>query len=198
MIHNKFGSTHYFVIILLLTILSVALALSGAGGLIGSGAALLVLILPGSALTIALFPDKFPGDLEYALLSIGLSLTIAVIGGLLLTLIPSGLTTLNWTILLGGITFLALLIAFMRRSAPTLRFKIGLNMRQALKMIAALVITAAAFEIASSGALQQRAGATFTQLWMLPAEIGAVDAQPNASNRHLQSGGDPDDLSLAS
>jgi uncharacterized membrane protein len=73
-----------------------------------------VLVLPGYAVSSALFSR---GRLERGnllLLSIALSLSIVVIGALGLNLLPFGLTATTWAGLLAGVTVLAALSALLR------------------------------------------------------------------------------------
>jgi hypothetical protein len=72
----------------------------------------LVLVLPGYALTAFTLPARSPRGFSLVLWrglwSTGLSLAVAVLGGLLLNVFPVGLTRVSWTILLAAVTLLAL------------------------------------------------------------------------------------------
>ncbi len=57
----------------------------------------LVFILPGYALTAALFPRGGLGLAETLTSSIGLSLAAVIVGGVILNLTPEGLTSIAWT-----------------------------------------------------------------------------------------------------
>jgi hypothetical protein len=78
----------------------------------------LVLVLPGYALSLLLLPSV-PDRAWRAAWSVGLSLAVAVLAGLLLDLIPAGLTTVTWTAVLAGVTLAALAaVAFRPAAAP--------------------------------------------------------------------------------
>jgi Protein of unknown function (DUF1616) len=64
----------------------------------------LVLVLPGAALTAALFPPRSLGWARRILFSLGLSLAVIALGGLLLNLTPFGLQGLTWLAFIGGVT----------------------------------------------------------------------------------------------
>jgi hypothetical protein len=94
--------------------------------LVGSGVAsgpvnivfgvLLALVLPGYALSAAVFRMRSVRTAERAALTLGISLSVAVLGGLVLDALPSGLETQTWLFLLGGVTVIASVIALWRRT----------------------------------------------------------------------------------
>lgn len=154
----------------------------------------LVLVLPGYALSALLLPDRVrPGYISSALWhgmwTVGLSLATAVLGGLLLNLLPAGLTRTSWTIMLAGTTLLALgtgALLRIRRSpaaqpgspvpgAGTLylaslrrRTARALNGQALVYSVAAALAVGAAIGLAAfTAARQQPAG--FAQLWLVPA-----------------------------
>src|SRR4051794_12377385 len=97
-----------------------ALALLGLGvALVGSGNVVLrtlcvlplVFVLPGYALVAVVFPNGALGYAERILFSVGMSLAIAIFGGLLLNLLPWGLQATPWAILLAGTTLIGCLVA---------------------------------------------------------------------------------------
>lgn len=135
----------------------------------------LVLILPGYALTSALFPRRGFGIPERLLFSLALSLVITVLGGLLLNLTPWGLRAGPWAVLLGGITLGAFAVAHLRRrgqSASTSGWlrtvNIGFTFRQGLLLGLAALIVCGAVAVSIIGAERQPYPG-FSQLWMLPA-----------------------------
>ncbi|MDO8673775.1 MAG: DUF1616 domain-containing protein, partial [Dehalococcoidia bacterium] len=128
---------------------------------------LLALVLPGYALSAATLPVL--QRVERLLLSLGLSLVIDVLSGLLLFFTPWGLRPDSWALSLGGITLIGVLVAGIRRGLvpsysppawPKLETKSLVNLELTL---AILLGTAYA---ASFGAQQQDVG--FTQLWAVP------------------------------
>jgi uncharacterized membrane protein len=139
-------------------------------------ATLLALVLPGSALVAAFFPLRSLGDAERLLFSVGLSLTIAVIGGLALNALPGGLQPGWWVALLVGTTVLACAIALVRRHDSTAWPSFTAAFRGAdrffsgsvLLVAAALVAVTAVLLAADAAATPPSAGVT--QLWMLPSD----------------------------
>jgi hypothetical protein len=85
-------------------------------GLAFPAAALLVVLLPGYTVCRAIFGSRLD-PAEEITISIGLSLSLAVISGFVLNLLPSGLALPQWGALLGGISVVAGGIAWLRGSA---------------------------------------------------------------------------------
>jgi uncharacterized membrane protein len=134
----------------------------------------LVLLLPGYALTTALFPGRMFGVAQRLIFSLALSLTIAILGGLMLNLMPSGLQAGSWAALLGGITLSACAVALVRRrgqdistSASLRAGFIGLNFRHGLLLGLSALIVCGAVAVSIIGAEHQPSPG-FTQLWILP------------------------------
>src|SRR6266852_3562397 len=75
----------------------------------------LVLVLPGYALMASVFPRRSLGTVECLVFSLGLSLVIVVLGGLVLNWTPFGLRASSWSLLLGSITLGACAVALARR-----------------------------------------------------------------------------------
>lgn len=135
----------------------------------------LVLVLPGYASISAIVAKQTLGVSETLVFSLGLSLVITILVGLILHLTPFGLQSDSWIVLLCGITFAASAIAFIRRrgqTAPAIRRlsmgSIGLSLRQVLLLTLALVVLSGAVVISIVGAIRQPFPG-FTQLWILPA-----------------------------
>jgi uncharacterized membrane protein len=135
----------------------------------------LVLVLPGYALTSALFPRRTLGVPEHLVFILSLSLVIVILGGLALNWTSFGLRASSWAVLLGGITLGASAVALVRwrgQSTPAPRGlrvgHVGLTLRQGLLLGLAALIVCGAVAVSIIGAeLQSYAG--FTQLWILPA-----------------------------
>jgi len=134
----------------------------------------LVLVLPGYAVTAAMFPRRWLGFPETIVFSLGLSLAILALAGLALSLTPWGMGTIPWGIFLGIMALAAagvarrelLTVARMGRSIPVPAA------RTVLPFAAAALIVLAALRMAVVGEAQQpQAG--FTQLWILPAPSDA-------------------------
>lgn len=164
---------------------------SPAGNILEIAAGLsLVLILPGFTLTTALWPrrpegskvgstlpGRTVGDLERLAWSLGLSIAVAVIGALLLNLLPGGLTRASWLVLLGTWAIVAVVAATARRHTVRqerngVRVRAGQSWsrpryRQAAASITAIAVVGSALWLAcSSAASVSHAG--FTQLWLVP------------------------------
>ncbi len=160
----------------------------------------LVLLLPGYALTSALFVKQELGALERFIFSLGLSLPVVILGGLVLNLTPFGLRAGSWAVFLGSITMCASIMALFRRHGrrgftagqPIIRWP-GFNVGQARLLVLAGLIVCGALVVAIIGAEQQpRPG--FTQLWMLPASganakeavrLGVSNRESTAMNYRL-------------
>ena len=136
----------------------------------------LVFILPGYALVAALFPKPESAGLGRFVLIVGTSLTISILGGFVLNWTSGGLNTISWTLLLGGITVAASLVALWRYSPSSsgrpawtrgsLPELTPLLQRAAIFGLAVLVAVVA-FMVARDAAVKN-AGPGFTQLWFLP------------------------------
>ncbi len=140
----------------------------------------LVLVLPGYALTSALFPRQVLGGLERVVFSLALSLGIVILGGLVLNFTAFGLHASSWAILLSSITLIASTVAFVRRrgrnvsASAWLRVKGSvLTFRQGLLLGLAAVVVCGAVAVSYRGAAQQPFPG-FTQLWVLPADGASV------------------------
>ena len=178
-------------------------SLTQSGGIARVGLSLLlVLVLPGYVAAAALFPADTLQRVERLVTSLGLSLAIAILGGIALNLTPWGLRTSTWAPLLAGVTVCMGGIAAARRysrerrdaakgraslrlyglprlSPAALSNWAGrLAVPQALMLGAALLITVGAVVIRASGQLQQNPvqDATATQLWIQPVNQGGAPA----------------------
>lgn len=84
----------------------------------------LLFVLPGFGLAAALFPSSRLDWARRLVLQLGLSLAVAILGGLLLDLTPFGLRRSSWAVLLALVTCAAVAVAIRRRpgrTAATLR-----------------------------------------------------------------------------
>lgn len=171
----------------------------------------LVLVLPGYALSALLLPHGvrpvyISAALWHGMWTVGLSLATAVLGGLLLNLLPSGLTRTSWTIMLAGTTLVALGTgALLRiRRFPAVRpgspvpgtgplYPASLHRRTAralngqamvYSVAAVLAVGAAIWLAAFTAARQQPAG--FAQLWLVPAANGTGRATVGVRNDYAR------------
>jgi hypothetical protein len=131
---------------------------------------LMVLIVPGYVITMSILPHL--DRATTLLLSLGISLSLDVIGGLILHYTPWGLTPASWAVWLSSITMLGCVIAAFHRSRlPKTESLSSTLPKWNWKLATSLILTGlllfAALGMAMNAAIQ--AGTTFTQLWALPA-----------------------------
>ena len=139
--------------------------------LIGTILALpLVFVLPGYTLIEALFYQKMLKGTHRIVLSLGLSLALAILGGLLLNMLPIGLQAQSWAIFLGLVTTVfSLVAAYFRRGTQvtgTRRLRLGFGIPAYL--IALALIMAILSVLYAAIGVEQQPHPGFTQLWMLP------------------------------
>lgn len=146
-------------------------------------AVLLLFALPGRALAIVLFPAEQPGSLNLSLWTVGLSLVIDVLGGLLLNL-TVGLQRDAWSILLSVAALTLGTLALVRRqrlaesaagvaeTTPDAPFRaVGTRRRRpngwqvCVTSVAVFLAAVAIWVSWRSATVQQRPG--FTQLWLV-------------------------------
>jgi uncharacterized membrane protein len=167
----------------------------------------LALLLPGYALSLLLLPRTTlrraigMSAVRRGMWTVGLSLTVTVLGGLLLNLTPLGLTRTNWTILLTALTVLAAVGTAVdrrrhrprtqRRPPAAQRFWGPATIRSASYGLGALMAVTAAIWLAYSGAAGQTP-APVTQLWLIPqqatpgmATVGIRNNQADAEQYSL-------------
>lgn len=133
----------------------------------------LVLVVPGYLCTMAAFPHRVHFA-ERWLLSIGLSLVVVVLGGLVLHLTPWGLTSTAWAVYLSVVVVISGGIAWWRRrrtgrSASGVRQFTRLTTQSSVMLGVSGLIIVAAFMVARVGAENQPVS-RFTQFWLLPSK----------------------------
>lgn len=142
---------------------------------------LFLIILLGLMLGTALLPMAI-GVVERACISLSLSLVAVALGGLALNVLPSGMTTISWQVLLGGMTIGASMVTLWRMQATlpsrlpiidigfdagSLRWDSTRLWKGALLFCAALLLGGAVVSSRHSAQTQHYPG--FSQLWILPA-----------------------------
>jgi len=147
----------------------------------------LVLFAPGYALVAAAFPASQLGTIERLLFSLGASLAVAALSGLLLHWTALGLRPTAWALVLSNLTLVASLIALVRRrqqpASEPIQHRVGLTLSQGGLLGLAALLVAGSVLIARDGAIQQRATG-FTQLWVLPDSAAQADSlRLGVSNR---------------
>lgn len=81
----------------------------------------LIFIVPGYTITAALFHRRSLDTSYRLLLSLGISISIVIIGGLLLNALPAGLHPSSWSLFLACLTLVfAALVAYLRRKTEPL------------------------------------------------------------------------------
>ena len=130
----------------------------------------LVTVLPGYALTSAIFINTPLGIMEKVAFSFGFSLGMTSLGGLLLNYSPWGVQSSSWVLLLGNITIIASVITLVRMkngAGVDLRVThVPLHIGQIFLMLLAVVIMVGAFVYARAGA-QNNSPPSPTRMWML-------------------------------
>ena len=163
---------------------------------------LFALVLPGYAISSAIFNTAIWPVAERVLLSTGLSIVVTILGGMLINLSPMGLTTSAWGVFLGGVTVCGALIALMRlrndwassrlaftQTAPaitdTSRYFSSTLLVRVMALLSAVALVVAIF-VAVSSAQSAASSSGFTQLWILPSsEVTTV--QVGIRNEEQQS-----------
>jgi uncharacterized membrane protein len=139
----------------------------------------LVLVLPGYAISAAIFLKHRLGVPERLLFSVGLSLAVAALGGLALNITPWGLSAGSWAVLLGSVTLGASVVALARRRerlwVSTGHSRVGLRAYEVLLLGLAALVVVVGLRLARTPVPSQGfQGYTF--LWILPANENAHDA----------------------
>jgi uncharacterized membrane protein len=74
----------------------------------------MVFFVPGHAVVCAVLAQRQLGKIEHAVASVGLSISVAIVGSVALAALPFGLHTLNFAITLAGLTVASSLAAVLR------------------------------------------------------------------------------------
>jgi uncharacterized membrane protein len=154
--------------IVLLTLTATLVDVSGF--IRGAAALLFVLLLPGWAITAALLPERVFGFWERLAISVGSSIAIAMLTGLLLHLTPWGIQTGVWWSLMAGITLIAGLVALGRLRTRLTIPGVRLNRAQVAQVGLiglALLVSSLAVIIARQPSPPQGFEG-YTSLWIFP------------------------------
>ncbi len=137
----------------------------------------LCLVLPGYAITRALFPRQPLGGPQAMMLTLALSFATLVIGAVILDVLPGGLRRNSWVALLLVVVLGAAAVATLRR--PQLprprRWAIRLRVSEALALTLALVLAGGAFAL-SRIPLKAPHAVGYTELWMFTGVQGSSPA----------------------
>jgi uncharacterized membrane protein len=130
----------------------------------------LTVILPGYALTTAIFLNYPIGFIEKLGFSLGFSLGLASLGGILLHFTPWGVQPVTLVALLGGVAIFFSLVALGRialgRAVDVSVVQMPLHLSQLFLLLFAGLIIGGAYLVARDGALN-RPVVPYTQLWLL-------------------------------
>ena len=132
----------------------------------------LVLFLPGYGFTAVLFPRRALDIPARLLLSVGLSLAMTALSGLILHLTPLGISLQNplAILLIGGpATFgiYSLVKDALRIDSTTAHTRVGINSRQLLLLMSAALITATAVTLARTPTSSKNL-VGYTLFWVQP------------------------------
>ncbi|MGN6258177.1 MAG: DUF1616 domain-containing protein [Solirubrobacterales bacterium] len=135
----------------------------------------LTLFLPGYAIVAAAFGSSELALPKRMMLSVGVSLTVLVLGALVLNVFPFGIRTASWAVLLSLVAIAACWGAALRRGASQPERKrrpvAGLRpSRGSAALLAAAVIVAGAAIALAQKPLPAKNAEGFTALWMLPTD----------------------------
>ena len=143
--------------------------------LIGTLLALpLIFVLPGYTLTEVLFHQKLLNGTHRLALTLGISMALAVLSGLILNVLPIGLQALSWAVSLGLLTTVfSLFVVYLRRrvqlkGAPLLRLRFNITAYLLLALATAIAILSVLYAVIG---VEQQPHPGFTQLWILPATL---------------------------
>jgi hypothetical protein len=171
----------------------------------------LALLLPGYALSAAIFARRKVGSTQLAVLSLGLSLCVLALGALLLNYLPGGIGPVSWAVLLALVTLNSCRVAALRRppakkgASHRARPQLRLTAAGGGFLVGALLCTAAALAL-SFTTMSARHADGYTALWLLPptpADAAAGGARVGVSNQQqhrtdyllrVRIGGEPGEL----
>ncbi len=132
----------------------------------------LVFVVPGYALAEVLSYKRYLKTSHRLVFSLGLSLTLAILCGLMLNTLPAGFQASSWALLLGLLTVtFSLLAVYLRRyraANETQPLKFRITIFQGLLLFLAVVVLSVSFFYNAVGAARQPHPG-FTQLWVLPS-----------------------------
>lgn len=158
----------------LIAVLAVLMEVAWPGQSVATAPAglLLLFVLPGYTVQAAAAPQACLGAAERALLTVGISMAVATISGLLLNLTPWGLRPQWWALFLGTVSVAAGVVALLRSEGgapnqPPENKLISVSGTQAILLVVAAFVAASAFGLAHAAATSQPYQA-FTQLSAVP------------------------------
>jgi uncharacterized membrane protein len=184
--------------ILIITLVTLILSLSGlrAGNIeyetmplwMAPFGILLVLFIPGYAIISAILPKV--GSEKTLLLSLGVSISLSAVGGLILNLTPWGLTVITQSLWLSSISIIGIIFAWHRRKTLDHNFEMGVpSLRKNNLIIFGVAGLFLLVSVLMAYTSSKQAETTFTQLWAIPgvSEEGNYQIQIGIRNEEKQS-----------
>jgi hypothetical protein len=151
----------------------------------------LVFLLPGYAIIAASFGPRQLSPVQLGVFSLGTSLATLALSGLLLNVLPGGLETITWALLLVAIVLAGCRVAAVRRSGPQPRGPRRTLTRPgagATAMLAGAAILAIAAFVLAQTPLSATHAVGYTALWMLPgADARTVEVGVDSNEQHHES-----------
>ncbi|GAC1683072.1 MAG: hypothetical protein PVS3B3_03580 [Ktedonobacteraceae bacterium] len=157
----------------------------------------LVFLLPGYIVTEVL-SYKRPLNATYRImLSIGLSISIDILGGFILNMFAVGLRAKSWVVLLGLVTgACSFMVAYLRRHFPMNQRRmpaVHIRIHEYVLVGFAIIVIVLSIQYSATGVTQQP-HAGFTQLWMLPpkttkgctARLGVRSFEPTSTRYQIK------------
>lgn len=134
----------------------------------------LIFVLPGYAVTAALFMRAEFDRAKTLLFSLALSIVLTIWCGFVLNLTLWGIQAGSWAAILGNVTLCAAVVALVRRgrSEPDPRPGLRLSLSDGALFSLAALATLLSLNAARIGSAQT--GTTFTQFWMLPKDSQTI------------------------
>jgi uncharacterized membrane protein len=161
-------------------------------------ACLLVLILPGYAFFVAVFPERILDSAESFLVMIGSSIMLTAVSGIIINLLGQKLQAPLWALVSGGLVLAGCVISGSRRlarvpaisPAPILPFKC----QHVLIISVAVLMAVGAMGLASSPITNPVHLQGYAILWILPVQnntpgtirLGVVSGQFTSADYNLQ------------
>jgi uncharacterized membrane protein len=132
-----------------------------------------MLFAPGYAMTrLIVSSDRF-GALERVVLSLGLSIAVTILGGILLNFSPFGLNVVAFTWLVSLVTITCAVLAWRKGDQKLTLPRLALRPAHWLWFGLAAILVVSAFALSVYGA-QTYQNTAFTQAWLLPADSAHV------------------------
>jgi hypothetical protein len=141
----------------------------------------LVFVIPGYTLTETFFARRPLEPVQRLAFTLALSLSIAIISGFLLNLLPTGLTLLPWASWLGLLSMIFAVLAVIRRRGQSeggeqsiiqnrpQRFRTQISAVMLFAMSALVIVLSMMYSVIGA---EQRSQPTFNQLSALPSAAG--------------------------